>query len=67
MRKSVEEYVKRFLVCQQTKYLTQAMGGYLQPLPTSSAVWEDMSMYFITGLPVSKGLSVILVVVDCFS
>ncbi|GJS49281.1 ty3-gypsy retrotransposon protein [Tanacetum coccineum] len=67
MRKSVEEYVKQCLVCQQTKYATQAPGGLLQPLPTPTAVWEDVSMDFITGLPVFKGLTVILVVVDRFS
>nr|GEZ13388.1 hypothetical protein [Tanacetum cinerariifolium] len=30
-------------------------------------VWDDVSMDFITGLPASKGLKVILVVVDQFS
>ncbi|GJZ25898.1 RNA-directed DNA polymerase, eukaryota, reverse transcriptase zinc-binding domain protein [Tanacetum coccineum] len=67
MRKSMDEYVKQCLVCQQTKYSMQAMDGYLQPLPTPYDVWEDVSMDFITGLPVSKGLLVILVVVDRFS
>nr|GEU74747.1 Ty3/gypsy retrotransposon protein [Tanacetum cinerariifolium] len=45
----------------------QATDGYLQPLPTPTAMWEDVSMDFITGLPVSKGMSVILVMVDRFS
>ncbi|GJZ81421.1 ty3-gypsy retrotransposon protein [Tanacetum coccineum] len=67
MRKSVEDYIKCCLVCQQTKYSTQAPGGYLQPLPTPTAVWEDVSMDFITGLPNSKGVTVIFVVVDCFT
>ncbi|GKD31962.1 ty3-gypsy retrotransposon protein [Tanacetum coccineum] len=35
------------------------------PIPT--AVWEDVSMDFITGMPVFKGLMVILVVVDRFT
>ncbi|GKD09026.1 ty3-gypsy retrotransposon protein, partial [Tanacetum coccineum] len=67
MRKAVEAYVKQCRVCQQTKYSTQAIGGYLQPLATPTAVWEDLSMDFITGMPVSKGLTVVLVVVDRFS
>ncbi|GJT60682.1 ty3-gypsy retrotransposon protein [Tanacetum coccineum] len=67
LRKSVEEFIGKCLVCQQTKYSTQAPGGLLQPLPTPSRVWEDVSMDFITGLPVYKGLSVIFVVVDRFT
>ncbi|GJS47940.1 ty3-gypsy retrotransposon protein [Tanacetum coccineum] len=67
MRKSVEDFIKQCLICQQTKYSTQALGGYLQPLPTPMAVWEDVSMDFITGLPMSKGFTVILVVVDRFT
>ncbi|GKB48139.1 ty3-gypsy retrotransposon protein [Tanacetum coccineum] len=67
MRKSVEEYIKNCLVCQQTKYSKHASGGYLQPLPTPTTVWEDVSMDFITGMPLSNGFTVILVVVDRFS
>ena len=67
MRKSVEDYIKRCTVFQQAKYSTQAVGGYLQPLPTPEGVWEDVSMDFITGLPLSKGFTSILVVVDRFS
>nr|GEX87399.1 hypothetical protein [Tanacetum cinerariifolium] len=67
MKKSVEEYIRQCLVCQQTKYSTQATGGYLQPLTTPTAVWEDVSMDFIIGLPILKGMSVILVVVDRLS
>ncbi|GJS91637.1 ty3-gypsy retrotransposon protein [Tanacetum coccineum] len=67
MRRSIEEFIKKCLVCQQTKYSTQASGGLLQPLPIPTAVWEDVSMDFITGMPVFKRLTVILVVVDIFT
>ncbi|GKE12301.1 ty3-gypsy retrotransposon protein, partial [Tanacetum coccineum] len=67
MRKSIEDFIRKCLVCQQTKYSTQALAGLLQPLLTPSGVWEDVSMDFITGLPVCKGLSIILVVVDHFT
>lgn len=64
MRKMVDDFMRTCLVCQQTKYSTQAPGGLLKPLPIPEAVWEDVSMDFITGLPMSKGFTVIFVVVD---
>ncbi|GKC44618.1 ty3-gypsy retrotransposon protein, partial [Tanacetum coccineum] len=67
MHKSVEEFIKKCVVCQQVKNSTEAIGGYLQPLPTPMAIWEDVSMDFIMGLPPSKGNTIILVVVDRLS
>nr|GFA31242.1 Ty3/gypsy retrotransposon protein [Tanacetum cinerariifolium] len=67
MRKAIEAYLKQCCMCQQTKYSIQEIEGYLQPLAIPTAVWEDLCMDFITGKPVSKGLTVVLVVVDRFS
>ena len=51
-------------MCQASKYDTAANPGLLQPLPIPTAVWIDVSMDFITGLPKSGGKDVIFVVVD---
>ncbi|WVZ58338.1 hypothetical protein U9M48_008617 [Paspalum notatum var. saurae] len=42
-------------------------GGLLQPLAVSSAVWSDIAMDFIEGLPRVHGKTIILTVVDKFS
>uniref|UniRef100_M1BRB2 Integrase catalytic domain-containing protein n=1 Tax=Solanum tuberosum TaxID=4113 RepID=M1BRB2_SOLTU len=42
-------------------------SGLLLPFPIPSAIFEDISMDFITGLPPSHGRTVILVIVDRLS
>ena len=56
--------VRSCSTCQQFKYDTLASPGLLQPLPISKRIWMDISMDFLEGLPMAKGKSVILVVVD---
>lgn len=64
MNKFVREFVAQCLVCQQVKILALKPMGLLQPLPIPIAIWEDLSMDFVTGLPVVLGHTVIIVVVD---
>ena len=59
MRKDVEEYVKKCHICQQIKYLTTSLAGLLQPLHIPQKVFEEVSMDFIIGLPISQGYVVI--------
>lgn len=63
----VKDYVKSCSVCQRNKTEHLHPVGLLQPLAVPSAVWEDISMDFIEGLPRVRGKSVILTVVDHFS
>lgn len=64
MRHEVELFVRDCIVCQQVKSLTTAPAGLLQPLPVPALVWNDLTMDFITHLPLSRGYSVVMVVVD---
>ncbi|WVY93439.1 hypothetical protein V8G54_032527 [Vigna mungo] len=67
LRKDVKIFIRQCSICQQVKSGTHKPAGLLQPLPVPTAIWEDLSLDFITGLPASQGFTVILVVVDRFS
>ena len=60
----IQMFVAGCLVCQKNKFETINTPGLLQPLSIPIQRWEEISMDFITGLPKSKGKSVIMVVVD---
>lgn len=67
MRKAVGDYVRKCETCQRNKGGQQQPQALLQPLPIPTAILADISMDFIEGLPPSKGIDAILVVVDRFS
>lgn len=60
MRRNVI-YVKR------NKIENLIPGGLLQRLPIPQQGWSDISMNFIEGLLISRGKSVVFVVVDRFT
>ena len=55
--------VKRYLAnchdCQRSKAPRDKTNGLLVPLPIPQARWQDISMDFITGLPLSEGFNAI--------
>ena len=65
--KQVRQFVANCLVCQGNKYDSLKSARLLQPLQIPSHIWEDLSMDFIFGLPRSKGMDCILVVMDRLS
>lgn len=48
---TIQKFVASSLICQTHKYEAQSPAGLLQPLPIPDAIWEDISIDFITGLP----------------
>ena len=69
LRRDVESYVRGCDVCLASKAVRHKPYGDLQSLPVPTHRWKDLSMDFVTGLPLSadwKGNSYdsILVIVD---
>nr|KYP54676.1 Retrovirus-related Pol polyprotein from transposon 17.6 [Cajanus cajan] len=67
MRQQVRKFIRECQVCQQAKVEQALPAGLLQPLPIPQHVWDDISLDFITNLPISNGFSTIMVVVDRLS
>jgi hypothetical protein len=64
MKQDIHKFIPECEVCQRNKGETVKSLCTLQPLLIPPAIWKDISMDFITGLPKSGNKSVIMVVVD---
>ena len=53
LRKDVEDYVRGCDVCLASKAVRHKPYGDLQSLPVPTHRWKDLSMHFVTGLPLS--------------
>lgn len=67
MKSDVQKYCEECLTCQRNKSLALSLASLLMPLEILDAIWSDIFMDFIDGLPKFKGYEVILVVVDRLS
>jgi len=67
MKQDIRKFVAKCEVCQCNKGEIVKSVGTLQPLPIPPAIWKDISMEFIIGLPKSRNKLVIMVVVDRLS
>jgi hypothetical protein len=73
MKEKVSSYIKKCADCQKNKHSTHAPYGEMQPMELPTEPWIDISMDFVTGLPLSKdpvtGLAydTIMVIVDRFT
>jgi hypothetical protein len=67
MKQDIHNFFANCEVCQCNKGETVKSLGTLKLLPIPPAIWKDISMDFITGLPKLGNKSVIMVVVDRLS
>ena len=66
-QQAVHQFVHSCTTCQQAKPERVKYPGLLSPLPVPPHAWHSLSMDFIKGLPKSRAVNCILVVVDRFS
>jgi transposase InsO family protein len=71
IERDVKEYIDSCVICQGAKSLKQRPAGELQALPQPQGPWQELTMDFITGLPLSRRNGVvydaILVIVDRYT
>jgi len=62
MDRTVQRYIQNCHICRRSKPSRETYNGLLQPLPIPQRLWQDISLDFVTGLPLCKGSNAILVV-----
>lgn len=67
MTQQIKKFVAECRTCQQIKVPLEKPLGLLHSLNVPTAIWEEISVDFITGLPPVRGHSGSIVVVDRFS
>ncbi|KAG8485945.1 hypothetical protein CXB51_019284 [Gossypium anomalum] len=65
MKRDISEFVSKCLICQQVKVKHQVPSGLLQPIMVPEWKWDQITMEFVTGLPVTpRKKDAVWVVVD---
>ena len=54
LKKDITEFVAKCLVCQQVKAEHQLPSGLLHPISIPEWKWEQITMDFVTGLPLTR-------------
>ena len=54
MKRDVTECVSKFLMCQQVKAEHQVPTGLLKPLPIPQWKWDNITMDFVLGYPLTQ-------------
>ena len=68
MKKDISEYVSKCLTCQEVKAEHQVPSGLLNPLPIPQWKWDNITMDFVSGFPLTQRKhDTVWVIVDRFT
>ena len=67
MRESVRRFIRNCDVCGRTTVWREARAGFLKPLPVPERIGSDLTIDFVTDLPVSGNCTNIMVITDRLS
>ncbi len=67
MARDIHDFVLACSVCATSKTSNRPPDGLLRPLSVPSRPWSHIVLDFVTALPPSNGMTVVLTVVDRFS
>ena len=63
----VQHYIQNCHSCRRVKAPRDQYNGLFKPLPIPSCSWTNITLDFVTGLPISNCYNTILIVVDCLT
>ncbi len=66
MARDIHDFVLACSVCATSKTSNRPPDGLLRPLSVPSRPWSHIALHFVTALPPSNGMTVVLTVVDRF-
>jgi transposase InsO family protein len=67
MTSDMSRYINNCEACGSSRVWKERRQGLLKPLPIPDRIWSEISMDFITGLPISSGCTNVLVITDRLS
>lgn len=67
MARDIRTFVENCDSCGRNKAWRARRQGFLKPLPIPDRMWSEISMDFITDLPISKGCRNMIVITDRLS
>ena len=67
MKKDIVEYLSKCLTCQQVKAEQQVPFGLLNPIPIQKWKWDNITMNFVSGCPLTQKKHDSVWVIMCIS